>query len=102
LNHRARPPGGLQSITWDRNECSYVAQTNTGATAVIITPESKIQSLELSDHAENCLADAGIVYLFELLMKPGAELRVFCDDRAFDEIKARLREAGLKIGGGLE
>jgi DNA-directed RNA polymerase alpha subunit len=68
----------------------------------IITPESKIEELRLSEHAADCVKNAGIVYVCDLLRGAGAELRLFCDQPAFDEIKRRLAEAGLEIGGDLE
>jgi hypothetical protein len=68
----------------------------------IITPESEIEELHLSEHAEKCLHDAGIRFVCDLLDKPGAELRLSCDNDAYNEIKTRLGEAGLHIGEGIE
>jgi len=68
----------------------------------IITPESKIEELRLSEHAEKCLHGAGIKFVGDLLDAAGVELRVYCDDSAYNEIKTRLEEAGVHIGEGLE
>ncbi len=67
----------------------------------IITPESKIEELRLSNHAVDCLKNAGIRFVIDLLNKPGAELRVDCDDWAFNEIKTALADHGLHVGEGL-
>jgi hypothetical protein len=67
----------------------------------IITPESKIEELHLSKHAEKCLQDARIKFVWDILDKPGAKLRVYCDNNAFNEIKERLGESGDHIGEGL-
>jgi hypothetical protein len=68
----------------------------------IITPESEIEELHLSAHADKCLRDAGIRFVCDLLAKPAAELRIYCNEGAYNEVKARLGEAGLHIGEGLE
>jgi DNA-directed RNA polymerase alpha subunit len=68
----------------------------------ILTPESKIEELGLSENAAGCLKNAGILYVCDLLHRAGAELRLLCNQPAFDEIKRRLAEAGLEIGGDLE
>ncbi len=67
----------------------------------IITPESKIEVLGLSEHAATCLRQAGILFVCDLLQKAGAELRITCDQEAMDEIKNVLARAGLRIGEGL-
>ena len=58
----------------------------------IITPESEIEELHLSEDTEKCLRDAGIKFVGDLLEVPGAELRAYCDNSAYAEIKARLGE----------
>ncbi len=68
----------------------------------IITPESRIEELRLSKHATDCLKNANIAYVCDLLSKAGAELRLFCDQAAFSEIKNRLAESGLQVGLDLE
>jgi DNA-directed RNA polymerase alpha subunit len=68
----------------------------------IITPESRIEELRLSAHANDCLKKAGIEFVTDLLHKAGADLRRSCDEEAFNEIGERLACAGLHIGEGLE
>ncbi len=67
----------------------------------IITLESKIEELNLSKHAFECLKNAGIVYAGDILKKAGADLRVYCDEQAFSEIKKTLAGHGLRIGEDL-
>ncbi len=67
----------------------------------IITLESKIEELNLSKHASECLRNAGIVYAGDILKVAGAHLRVFCDQQAFSEIKQTLAGHGLHIGEDL-
>ena len=67
----------------------------------IITVESKIEELKLSNHAIECLKNAGIVYVVDILIMAGAHLRVHCDEGAFSEIKRILAEHGLHIGEDL-
>ncbi len=67
----------------------------------IITLESKIEELNLSKHASECLRDADIVYVGDILKIAGAHLRVYCDRRAFSEIKKTLAGHGLHVGEDL-
>ena len=67
----------------------------------IITVESKIEELHLSKHASECLKNAGISYVADILKKAGADLRVYCDQQAFSEIKKTLAGHGLHIGEDL-
>ena len=64
----------------------------------IITPESKVEDLRLSQRTTDCLKQAGIVYVNDLMQRAGAELRVFCDQTAWDELQEVLARAGLHIG----
>ncbi|MFY9643149.1 MAG: DNA-directed RNA polymerase subunit alpha C-terminal domain-containing protein [Rhodomicrobium sp.] len=64
----------------------------------IITLESKIEELNLSKQASECLKNAGIVYVGDILRMAGAHLRVYCDQPAFCEIKKTLAGHGLHIG----
>jgi hypothetical protein len=73
-----------------------------GPAMSVITPESEIEELRLSEHAEKCLHRADIMLVCDLVDAAGAELRVYCDNSAYNEIKARLGEAGLHIGESLE
>ncbi len=67
----------------------------------IITLESKIEELNLSKQASECLKNAGILYAGDILKNAGADLRVYCDERAFSEIKQTLAGHGLHIGEDL-
>jgi Bacterial RNA polymerase, alpha chain C terminal domain len=67
----------------------------------IITPQSRIEELGLSQHADACLKKAGVFFVCDLLQKAGADLRVDCDPPAFNEIKEVLARAGLHIGEGI-
>ena len=67
----------------------------------IITQESKVEVLGLSENTANRLKEAGIVYVCDLLQMAGAELRVHCDGQEMDEIKNVLARAGLRVGEGL-
>jgi Bacterial RNA polymerase, alpha chain C terminal domain len=67
----------------------------------IITPESKIEELGLSQHAAGCLKKAGVFFVCDLLQKAGADLRVHCDEPAFNEIEEVLARASLHIGEGI-
>ncbi|MGO8779040.1 MAG: DNA-directed RNA polymerase subunit alpha C-terminal domain-containing protein [Rhodomicrobium sp.] len=64
----------------------------------IITLESKIEELGLSEHAGECLKIAGVEYVGDILKMAGAHLRLYCDQQAFSEIKKTLAGHGLHIG----
>jgi len=84
----------------EQNRAPFLLEEGEKAMS-IITPESKIGALGLSEHTRRCLREANIVYVEELLSRAGADLRVHCDEQAMKEIERVLSRAGLHIGEDL-
>jgi hypothetical protein len=67
----------------------------------IITPESRIEVLGLSAHTEECLKEAGVVLVVDLMEIAEADLQNYCDESSLAEIRRTLASHGLHAGEDL-